>query len=379
MSFFAAIPGLALIVLVLIDAFESTVLPRRVTHRYRFARLFYRSTWQVWRALALRIPAGKQREAFLSIFGPMSLLALLATWVLGLIFGFAFLHWSIGTTIHSPSGPASLGTYIYWSGGTFFTLGYGDITPADALGRILAIVEAGMGFAFLALVIGYLPMLHQAFSRREAMIALLDARAGSPPTAAQFLIRLAASHNMATVDSFLAEWERWAAELLESNLSFPLLGFYRSQHDNQSWIAALTAVLDACAFFIAGIKGQNPYQAQLTFAMARHAAVDLALVLKTPPVAPEPDRLPDEKLRQFRKQLRDAGAELAEGLAVDAKLVELRRMYEPFVNALAQRFLFALPAIIPDTIDADNWQRSAWQPRAPEIGKLPVAQSEQHF
>src|SRR5439155_8729231 len=138
-----------------------------------------------------------------------------------------------------------------------------------------------------AIVIGYLPVLFQAFSRREVMIALLDARAGSPPSAAQFLLRLGASRNIGAVDPFLAEWERWAAELLESNLSFPLLSYYRSQHDNQSWLAALTAILDSCAILIVGIKGHNPYQAQLTFAMARHAAVDLALVLRTPPSNPE--------------------------------------------------------------------------------------------
>lgn len=375
-----ALPAaLALIVLVLVDSFETTVLPRRVMHRYRFARLFYRSTWTLWRALALRIPPGKRREALLSVFGPLSLLALLMTWVFGLIFGFALLHWSLGTTIHPPDGSATLSTYLYWSGGTFFTLGYGDITPTDPLGRVLAIVEAGLGFGFLALTISYLPVLHQAFSRRELMIALLDARAGSPPTAAQFLLRLGAAKNIAAVDSFLAEWERWAAELLESHLSFPLLSYYRSQHDNQSWLAALSAVLDTCAFIIVGIKGHNPYQAQLTFAMARHAAVDLSLVLKTGPVNPEPNRLPDDQLPRLRELLREAGVELAEGPAVDAKLAELRGMYEPFVNALAQRFMFALPPIMSETNEADNWQRSAWLPRAPEIGRLPVAESDRHF
>ena len=379
MSVLGSLAGLSLIFLVLVDSFETTVLPRRVTHRFRFARLFYRTTWRLWRGLALQIPPGKQREAFLSIFGPLSLLGLLIAWVCGLILGFGMLHWSIGTTLQSPTLNPTLSTYVYWSGGTFFTLGYGDITPLDPLGRWLAVVEAGMGFGFLAIVIGYLPVLFQAFSRREVMIALLDARAGSPPSAAQFLLRLGASRNIGAVDSFLAEWERWAAELLESNLSFPLLSYYRSQHDNQSWLAALTAVLDSCAFLIVGIKGHNPYQAQLTFAMARHAAVDLALVLKTPPINPAPNRLPDDKLQQLRELLREAGVEIAEGPAVDAKLTELRAMYEPFINALAQRFLFAVPPILPDTRDADNWQRSAWQPRTPGLDRLPVAESDQHF
>src|SRR5207237_5316004 len=142
---------------------------------------------------------------------------------------------------------------------------------------------------------------------------------------------------------FLAEWERWAAELLESHLSFPVLSYYRSQHDNQSWLAALTAVLDTCAFLIAGVKGAVPYQAQLTFAMARHAAVDLALVFRTPPRPPEPDRLLPERWDRLRELLRTAGVATDDGEGAERRLAEMRRLYEPFVNALAGYFLFALP------------------------------------
>src|SRR5262249_34012551 len=157
------------------------------------------------------------------------------------------------------NGPAGeqpgLATYLYLSGTTFFTLGYGDVTPVGPFGRVLAVAESGLGFGFMAVIIGYLPVLFQAFSRREVTISLLDARAGSPPSAAQFLLRLARTERVDAVEPFLAEWERWAAELLESQLSFPVLSYYRSQHDNQSWLAALTTVLDTCAFLIAGVKG----------------------------------------------------------------------------------------------------------------------------
>src|SRR5262249_50131910 len=145
-----------------------------------------------------------------------------------------------------------------------------------------------------------LPVLYQAFSRREVSISLLDARAGSPPSASQILLRLARSDNMLALDSFLAEWERWAAEVLESHLSFPVLSYYRSQHDNQSWLAAMAAILDTCAILMADVKGRNSYQAQMTFAMARHAAVDLALILKITPSAPKPDRISPEELQRLR-------------------------------------------------------------------------------
>ncbi len=205
MSIMGMLAGLALIGLVLIDSFETTVLPRRVTHRFRFARLFYRTNWRLSRAVALRIPPGKRREAFLAVFGPLSLFGLLVAWVCGLVLGFALFHWSIGTRLQLTGDSPSFATYLYWSGGTFFTLGYGDITPLDPLGRLLAVVESGTGFGFLAAVIGYLPVLYQSFSRREGLIALLDARAGSPPSGSQLLIRLGAAHNVGSINSFLAE------------------------------------------------------------------------------------------------------------------------------------------------------------------------------
>jgi hypothetical protein len=314
---------------------------------------------------------------FLIIYGPLSLLMLLGSWLMGLIFGFALLNWSLDTPLHAPDPDVSLGTYMYLSGTTLFTLGYGDITPAAPLGRTLAVIEAGVGFGFLAVVIGYLPVLYQAFSRREGPISMLDARAGSPPSAAEALRRVAHSRNVTAIHAFLAEWERWSAELLEATISFPVLSFYRSQHDNQSWLAALTAILDICALLLAGVKGADPYQAQLTFAMARHAAVDLALVFGRPPIAPDPDRLPAARLQQLRQMLREAGLELREDPVADARLAELRGMYEPFVHALAQFFLLALPPILPEKAVVDNWQTSAWTRRVPGFGRLSSA--DEHF
>src|SRR5262249_50260576 len=244
---------------------------------YRLARLYYRSTWWLWRAAAQRLPAGRWRHALLSVFGPLSLFGLMSVWAMGLIFGFGLLHWSVGTPVSGPSGSDSLGTYVYFSGTTFFTLGYGDIFPTAPWGRALSVAEAGIGFGFLALVIGYLPVLYQAFSRREITISLLDARAGSPPSAGGLLPRIHHARGMVATRALLSEWERWSAELLESHLSFPLLGYHRSQHDNQSWVGALTTILDTTAFLLATGDGPERYQARLTFAMARHAAVDLGL------------------------------------------------------------------------------------------------------
>jgi hypothetical protein len=204
-------------------------------------------------------------------------------------------------------------------------------------------------------------------------ISLLDARGGSPPSAAQILLRLANAHHVQAITPFLAEWERWAAEILESHLSYPVLSYYRSQHDNQSWLAALTAVLDTCALLIAGIKGVDPYQAQMTFAMARHAAVDLSLVFKLKPPRNVEERLTSQQCERLQNLLRNAGLTLAEGSAGAAKLAELRAIYEPFVVALSRFFLLSLPPFLPDKIPVDNWQTSPWIKSTPGIGKLPLS------
>jgi hypothetical protein len=370
MSYLTATLALILILWVLIDAFEAMLLPRRIAFQFRFARLFYIYSWKPWSFLAKRMRPGKWRTAFLSSFGPLSVLLLISAWALGLILGFAVVHWSLGTELRSQVNEAVFSGYLYFSGVTFFTLGFGDLTPIAPLGRFVTVIEAGLGFGFLAVVISYLPVLYQAFSRREVTISLLDARAGSPPTAAQLLIRLARRRNFAVLGRFLEEWERWSAEVLESHVSFPVLSYYRSQHDNQSWLAALTAILDTTSIVIAAAKNVDPYQAELTFATARHTVVDLAQVYSIPPIEPAPVRLSEDQLRRLRAEFQAAGLELRDREAVDQKIAELRGMYEPFVNALSQHFLLALPPVFPDSTPVDNWQTSAWMRRTSGIGRL---------
>jgi Ion channel len=276
-----------------------------------------------------------------------------------MIVGFAMVHWGLGTPLNVSGGRTPLSTYFYMSGTTFFTLGLGDVTPLTSPGRVLVVIEAGVGFAFLAIVIGYLPVLYQAFSRREVSISLLDARAGSPPTAGELLRRH--GQDMKALSQLLYDWERWSAELLESHLSYPVLGFFRSQHTNQSWLAALTAILDTCALVIAGINRGPSRQAQLTFAMARHAVVDLAQTFITSPQPLMPDRLPPSSLTRLREGLAEAGVILQEGIAAEQKLGELRQIYEPYVYALGEYLRMALPPWFRVTVALDSWQTSAWE------------------
>jgi hypothetical protein len=358
----ATILGIALLLIILWDSFETIVLPRRVRRRLRLTYLFYALTWRLWSSNARRMRQGDRRDNFLSYYGPLSLIMLLGVWAISLTIGFALLHWGLGSKLlDSDRQAVNFGGALYMSGSTLFTLGMGDITPHSTLARALTVAEAGTGIAFLALVIGYLPVIYQAFSRREINISLLDARAGSPPSAAELLRRHAESDTTDAIIQFLHDWERWSSELLESHLSYPVLAYYRSQHDRESWLAALTMLLDVSALLIVGVDGIPASPARLAFAMARHAAVDLSQVFDTPPHMPGQDRLSPADLRRLRDTLADAGITLREGADADQKLSALRAKYEPYVNALAEYLLVTLPPWLPASDASDDWQTSVWE------------------
>jgi Ion channel len=360
----AVVGGIALVMVVLWETFETLVLPRRVTRQFRMTRFFYRSTWPPYATLAGWRRDRKRRDALLSYFGPLSLLLLLAFWAMALVFGFALIDYGDGARFGGTLFPNRLGNCLYLSGTTFFTLGLGDITPASGLARLVTVVEAGLGFGFLALVIGYLPVLYQAFSRREVTISLLDARAGSPPTAFELLHRHAGigAHGLDAVSEVLHDWERWSAELMESHLSYPVLAYFRSQHDNQSWIGSLTVILDVCALAMVGLEGMCQYQARMTFAIARHALVDLSQVFGARPDHDgSASRLSPEDLLEIRQRLRGSGLSMVEAEGADAELSRLRALYEPYAIALARYLRLNLPPWIRHEAAKDNWQTTAWR------------------
>src|SRR6202161_4184251 len=204
-SIVAIIFGLVILWVVFLDAFETVVLPRRVTRHFKLTAWFYRRTWIPWRKIAEHIRTPSRQQSFLGYFGPLSLIMLRAFWATALIFGFALLQYGIGGHEQLGNEPITFGRIIYQSGQTFFTLGYGDILPTTGLARALSVLEAGMGFAFLGVVIGYLPVVYGSFSRREIQISMLDARAGSPPTASELLVRLAGRSEETAIDQLVLD------------------------------------------------------------------------------------------------------------------------------------------------------------------------------
>jgi hypothetical protein len=352
-----AVAGVLIILVVLWEAFETVVLPRRVRRRFRLSVFVYRSTWIPWRALAHRFRDAKSRETFLSFYGPLSILILFVVWAGAIIFGFALLYYS-GT--RQDSTHPTFETCLYLSGTTMSTLGIGDVLPHTWLERFLVVCESGIGFGFLALVLSYLPVIYQAFSRREVNIVLLDARAGSPPTAAEILRRHAGPRGAEALEKLLYNWEHSSADILESHVSYPSVCYFRSQHTNESWIASLTAILDSCSFLLAYVDSTASRQARLTFAMCRHTVVDLAQLFNEAPSAGDGNRLPAPELARLRSVLIKDGFQLRDDEASHKKLATLRSMYEPYLQALSRFLYMEVPPWILAKEITDNWKTSAW-------------------
>ena len=383
MSIPAIVFGLVIIGVVLLDAFETVVLPRRVTRQFKLTAWFYRRTWIPWRKIAGHIKTASRQQSFLGYYGPLSLIMLMAFWALGLIFSFALLQYGIGGHEQLGSEPITFPRILYHSGETFFTLGYGDIVPISPGARALSVFEAGMGFAFLGVVIGYLPVVYGAFSRREIQISMLDARAGSPPTASELLVRLAGQSEETAIDQLvldevLRDWERWAAELLESGLSYPVLSFFRSQHSNQSWLGALMIMLDVTSLVITGIEGIHPGQARLTFAMARHAAVDLAQVVNARYDPQALDRMTEDDFQSLLKTLAAVDLKLKSTDEARVKLAKLRSMYEPYIHSTAVNLMVSLPPWQHKTKPRDNWQAGPWDRMIQAKGLAVLGQKSIH-
>jgi len=348
------VAGIACLFAVLLDAFQTIILPRRASGRFRLTRVFYIVTWKPWVFFARRLRDPRRRESAFSYYGPLSLIFLLVVWAGAMVIGFALIFYSLGSPFNDSTQGPGLRSDLYVSGTTIFTLGLGDVTP-HGFARELIILEAGTGFGFLAVVMGYFPVLYGAFSRREVSISLLDARAGSPPTAAELMRRHSYKGAEHALTLLLEEWERWSAELLESHISYPLLCYFRSQHNNQSWISALTAVLDTSALLIAGVQGHEARQAQLTFAMARHAMVDLAQIFSLAPINDAPDRLPPERYEQLYNLLCQSGIKVCrDGHSIE-RLREMRALYEGYAEALGGYLRMPLPPWIADQPHKDNW------------------------
>ena len=351
--------GLLMVQAVLRDAFETVVLPRRPAQRRRITMLYYRLTWPPVRRLVQRL-SPSTGDVLLNYFGPVWILGLIAFWAGILILAFALIGWGSGSHYHIAVGTAPTFLWdLYVSGTTLFTLGMGDVYPLSAAARVIAVCEAGVGLGLLALVIGYVPVLYSAFSRREVMVSLLDARAGSPPTALELIRRAFDGVDAAPLVATLAEFERWGAELLEVYLSYPVVMYYRSQHDRQSWLASLVAVADACALLTSAGDPRLARQARFTLEVLRHLLIDVTPYMGIEPHPPHDARIDDAGISAIEEELVALGITMRDRASFAATLRTTLDSYEALANGIGEWLLTPIPPLVAAPAAIDDWEAGA--------------------
>jgi hypothetical protein len=336
------IAGIVLVVLVLRDIFDGILIPGRAHRRLRFIPLYFHATWAIWTAVGRRIHDDDQRERLLGVYGPLAMIGLLVLWAVGLMIGFAWIQAAL-----TPDPAAhTFFEAMTATGSRMFTVGVGDWARSAPASKVLAVVVSGTGLGFFTMVITYMPVLYQLFSRRETHVIMLAERAGEPVSAVALIQNHARRHAMHHLDELLEDWEKWSAELLESHVSYPMLSYYRSPDNDQSWLSALAVVMDTCALRLSGSLPLDEFQAEATLAMSVKALDSIAEILKIKPLARYPDRLPRERFVALTGALHDLRLPLGEG-DVWSRLSKLRDQYEPLLAAMSDYFVIRLPEWMP--------------------------------
>jgi hypothetical protein len=325
----AGIAGAVLIALMLSEFFVTFMLPRRVRRDPRIARGLIRLFWRPWRKLARRLSTSSE-DTFLGLFGPLSLLSQLFVWTVGLILGFALVEYAaVG---------GNFGHGLLFSSGLFLSA---EGASGSTAIHVIALFEAAIAIGVLFIVIGYLPAVYGSFSRREIAVSQLATRAGSPPAAGAILCHAAKRERWRELERDFRSWEEWAAELMETHLSYPILGYYRSQHVNQNWLAALTAMVDVCAFVTAVESDGEIEAAEITYAIGRHALADLSLQYRVKYGPAE--RLSDTDFDRLYDAVEHVLSNPVGREEARRRLTELRRVYEPKAQGLANWLALDLP------------------------------------
>jgi hypothetical protein len=359
MRILVGILGGALVVLMLFEIFLAFLLPRRVKRDPLLARRVAIYAFGPWRALARRLPE-QAGDTLLGMYGPFGLLLDLALWVLLLMLGYACLQWAGGSHL-APLRSVDFDQDLYFSAATLVSTGTGALAAHGTFARVVEVLEAGTGFGVLTIVIAYLPSLYQAFSRRETTVSQLDARAGSPPSAGRLVVRATQRGGWTALNDYMRGWEVWSAELMETHLSYPQLAFFRSQHVNQNWLAALCTILDATALAVSAAPKGMVEEARFTFAISRHAIADLCYTFRVQPAASAVDRLPTADFDALIGELRTNGVELrARPEVIREQLEAMRALYEPYAEVLAARVELRLPPWLAPELPTDNWRTTEW-------------------
>ena len=334
-----ALLGAVVVVTVLRDVFQSVVTPRPVGGFWRLGRFPVLRLWRPWRWIAFHLRDGQRREAMLGSFGPLAVMLALVTWVVLLVLGYGLLMDAMRDQIKPR--PPGFGSSVYFAGTSMLTIGFGDFVPASGPTRVVALMAGATGLGVFAVVITFLFSLFAAFQRREVSVVMLEAAAGAPPSGVTVLETFALGGILAELPDMFRMWQMWSAEVLDSHLAYPVLAYFRSSHDNDSWISSLGAVMDAATLVLTTIdRDQTPGappaiygRAKLMRAVGGHCIEDLVLYFGLDGehyVGVELD-----EYRTARERLAHAGYALRPEAQGWTAFQRLRSEYAGRVNALA--------------------------------------------
>ena len=327
--------GGLIVVAVLFDLFLTVVVPRRAPRVGRFVRLsgfLVPGLWRLWRWMGLRMPSAERRESFLGTFSALGIILLLVGWVIGLIAGYGLLLDSLRGQIRPE--PENAGASLYYAGTSLLTLGFGDYTASGGYARLISLVAAASGLSTFAVVITLLFTLYASFQRREVAVVVLEAAAGAPPSGVTLLETYATAGILDDLPLVFQTWQAWAAEVLDTHLAYPILAYFRSSHDNDSWISSLGAVMDAATLVLTTIDGGPKGWAKLCRSVGNHCLEDLVQLFRLE-AGPEVG-LEREEFEEARRRLARVGFALREAEESWAAFARLRVEYAGRVNALAR-------------------------------------------
>lgn len=327
--------GVAIIATILFDVFLSIVVPRWTPRRafFRIPPLVVKSVWPVWRQLGQRLYPLKRREYFLSIFAPLALMLELLLWVLSLIFGYGLMLYALRSEIQPVM--EDFGSALYLAGTSVFTLGFGDLV-ATGVARVVVLFAAGSGLAVMSLMIALLFSLYSSLQRREVLVVLLDARAGTPPSGAKLLETYAEFNMLEELPLTFTAWEVWSAEIFESHRAYPILPFFRSTIENNSWVSALGVMLDTCTLLITTVESDSYGAAKLMHRIGCRVVLDIYHLFELSTV--DEIGCEREQFEQVRMRLMRAGFQLHNSEDAWRSFSQMRSTYGGALNALAKYF-----------------------------------------
>lgn len=329
--------GLLVVLSVLSDVFLTIVLPRRaprIGSHVRITGYVVPNMWLWWRWIGLRQSSAERREVFLGTFAALAVIVLLVAWVAGLIIGYGLLFDAMRGQIKPE--PENFGTSLYFAGTSLLTLGFGDFVALGGTARATALAAAASGLGLFALVITFLFSLYGSFQRREASVVVLEAAAGAPPSGVTLLETYALGGILNDLPLVFRDWQAWSAEVLDSHLAYPILAYFRSSHDNDSWISSLGAVMDASTLVLTTVEDGPKGWAKLSRAVGGHCLEDLVQFFRLPD---EPEvGVERQEFEEARMRLAHAGFGLQEADLAWANFSHLRMEYAGRVNALARHW-----------------------------------------